>query len=99
MANIKDVCNEYGCLLPFYMPENADETIDKRTHEHPVKTYSEDFFEKFPKSNRDVLLNPTGCVHLLYGVDVPRCCCVNISVENVTETISCHECWNQEMKK
>lgn len=58
MANIKDDRNKYGCLLPFYIPENADD-----------------------------------------GVDVPRCCCVNISVENVTETISCHECWNQEMKK
>ena len=40
-----------GCLITMLaydcFPDNADEIIDKWMLEHPIKTYMQDFFEKF----------------------------------------------------
>lgn len=63
MANIKDLkrmCDTYEdcheCPLNdaccgdsvSALPNNADEIVDKWVKGHPIKTYMQDFFEKFP---------------------------------------------------
>lgn len=55
---------------------------------HPVKTYKDDFFEKFPRADRDESNYPCDCVNNLYGTDIV---CVG---EN-----SCKDCWNREYKE
>lgn len=37
-------CEEFQCKLP----KAAVEIVQKRSDEHPQKTYKDDFFEKFP---------------------------------------------------
>ena len=54
----------------------------------PVKTYKDDFFEKFPKADRDESNYPCDCVNNLYGTDIV---CVG---EN-----SCKDCWNRVYKE
>lgn len=38
--------------MPDLFPDNADEIVDKWVQEHPVKTYADDFFGKFPDAQR-----------------------------------------------
>lgn len=102
MASIKDLkrmCKEHkhcaDCplwredksCLPDYLPDNADEIVDKWVQEHPVKTYAMDFFEKFPNAARDHNGLPGVCWVQVYGggKDCPFDECI--------------ECWNREMKE
>lgn len=99
MAQIKDLkrmcycandCNEcpfvdYGCYIP-ELPDNADEIVDKWVKERPVKTYVQDFFEKFPNARKNDSGIPNVCVKHVYGSLDMKCC------------NSCGDCWNQEMK-
>lgn len=39
---------EDASCMPDLFPDNANEIVDKWVQEHPVKTYADDFFEKFP---------------------------------------------------
>lgn len=70
------------CLFP----DNIDEIVDKWVKEHPVKTYSMDFFEKFPNALKTESGRPDNCRNLIYG-DKPGC------------NYECEECWNQEMEE
>lgn len=103
MASIKDLkrmCKGYSdcdvCPLKnsrchdvvISLPDNADEIVDKWVQEHPVKTYADDFFEKFPNAPRDRFGAPMMCMHRVYNIDNPEC-----------GAGSCSECWNQEMKE
>ena len=98
MAEIKDLkrmcaaydnclkCELYvGCDRIYNLPDNVDEIVDKWVKEHPVKTYSMDFFEKFPNALKTESGRPDNCRNLIYG-DKSGC------------NHECEECWNQEMK-
>lgn len=100
MASIKDLkrmCEMQECdadcplwredksCLPDDLPDNADEIVDKWAAEHPVKTYAQDFFEKFPNAARDHNGLPGVCWKQVYGggKDCPFDECI--------------ECWDREM--
>ena len=98
MAKIKDLkrmCEYYSdcedcplhinCTSPNHFSDNADEIVDNWIKEHPAKTYSMDFFEKFPNALKTESGRPDNCRNLIYG-DKPGC------------NYECEECWNQEMK-
>ena len=104
MASIKDLkrmcksckknCNDCpldskcnGCIIS--LPDNADEIVDKWIEEHPVKTYLQDFFEKFPNAPKGEKGTPKICPHEIYPeIDANYSCCEN-----------CLKCWSQEMKE
>ena len=99
MAQIKDLkrmcaahenclkCELYvGCDRIYNLPDNVDEIVDKWVKEHPVKTYSMDFFEKFPNALKTESGRPDNCRNLIYG-DKSGC------------NYECEECWNQEMEE
>ena len=99
MAQIKDLkrmcaahesCKECplrcDCSSPNAFSDNADEIVDKWVKEHPVKTYSMDFFEKFPNALKTESGRPDNCRNLIYG-DKSGC------------NYKCEECWNQEMEE
>ena len=99
MAQIKDLkrmCTSYeicetcpfynNCSRPDQFSDNADEIVDKWVEEHPVKTYMQDFFEKFPNAHKDDDGTPKICITSIYG-DEFEC-----------PEGGCDECWNQEMK-
>ena len=74
--------------LPYSLPDNADEIVDKWVQEHPVKTYAMDFFEKFPNSSRNGNGVPKVCLNHVYGGE-----------KHCSFFYSCTECWNKEMKE
>jgi hypothetical protein len=70
------------------LPDNADEIVDKWVEEHPVKTYMQDFFEKFPNAPKDVDGAPKICPEQIYPeIDLKHRCYEK-----------CSKCWNREMK-
>lgn len=78
-----------GCS-PFIAkhPDEANEIILKWCDEHPVKTYAEDFFEKFPKARRTQEGYPALCRNVPYNIDEDGC-----------GDRRCAECWNEENKE
>lgn len=104
MASIKDLkrmCKQYGncddCpldwknCLPYKLPDNIDEIVDKWVAEHPAKTYAMDFFDKFPNAQLDSYGAPRACVNAIYGLG-------DCSKSEISGII-CRDCWNQEMKE
>ena len=98
MAKIKDLkrmcvshegCEECpffcNCSSPDSFLDNADEIVEKWVEEHPVKTYMQDFYEKFPKAYKESD-RPTVCRALIYGEE-PNCF-----------KIDCKKCWDQFMR-
>lgn len=92
--------NEKGndCLVystpDCYPDEDIDAIVDKWVEEHPVKTYLQDFFEKFPNNpkNRNGIPIARGtiiCRKELYSDELPCVWSCN----------GCTKCWNQEMKE
>ena len=84
-------CN--GCIIS--LPDNADEIVDKWVLEHPVKTYLQDFFEKFPNAERNSSENPIPttkgtmiCRKSLYVDELPC----------IWDESNCKKCWTQEIK-
>ena len=99
MAQIKDLkrmCAAYeicetcplynDCSRPDQFSDNADEIVDKWIKEHPVKTYAQDFLNKFPNALKTECGRPNFCRTFIYGDEI-----------ECTEG-GCDECWNQEMK-
>ena len=70
-------------------PEETIKIVQKWSDAHPckVKTYLEDFLEKFPNAPMMPNREPCACTKSLYGID---CKCQSYS--------SCLKCWNQPMK-
>lgn len=66
-------------------PSEASDIIDKWCAEHPQKTYLQDFFEKFPKANRGIVL-PQFCRKQIYG---------GVGCYHTEQ--SCSDCWNAVM--
>lgn len=73
------------------LPDNADEIVDKWVSEHPIKTYLQDFFEKFPNAPKGRNRIPIACWNHIYGDGIygGGNDCVG----------DCIKCWNQEMKE
>lgn len=103
MATIKDLkrmCDAYewcgecplndtwSCSVSGLL-DNADEIVDKWVAEHHVKTYMQDFFEKFPDARKAKSGEPIPCVKSMY----PK-----IHLSPCLEEKECFECWNQEME-
>lgn len=83
-----DAC--WGCnYIVSGLPDSADEMIEKWVKEHPIKTYLQDFLEKFPNAPKGEKGTPKICPHQIYPeIDANYRCCEN-----------CLKCWNQEMKE
>jgi hypothetical protein len=61
-------------------------TLDKFAAEHPVKTYAQDFFGRFPTARRDKDGTPKTCRNYVYGDGTQVC--VGL----------CVDCWNRPME-
>ena len=100
MAEIKDLkrmcaahtncgltCELYpiSCTGIYDLPDNADEIVDEWVKEHPLKTYAQDFLEKFPNAMKYNNGQPMYCRANIYG-DKPEC-----------HMGGCEECWNTIM--
>lgn len=48
-------------------PERAIEIVEGWAKDHPLKTYAQDFFEKFPNAPKDVRGKPLTCRWNIYG--------------------------------
>lgn len=88
------------CTYPdSYPDEDIDAIVDKWVEEHPVKTYMQDFFEKFPNAERDLTNNiPKNrfivlCRKSIYADKLP---CLGGHLQSL---FKCKKCWNQEMKE
>lgn len=87
--------NEKGndCLVystpDCYPDEDIDAIVDKWVSEHPVKTYMQDFFEKFPNAMKEKSGEPIPCIGPIYSELYGKPCPAG----------KCFECWNQEMKE
>ena len=71
----------------------AMEALKKWSDEHPVKTYAQDFFEKFPDAPKDEAVKgkcPWACRCVIYGGECPM-------IE--PEIDCCYECWNEPMEE
>lgn len=77
-----------NCIMYItHYTEEAEKIIDKWVSEHPIKTYADDFFKKFPKAGKFDDGTPYDiCVNSVYGTDFP---CDE----------SCKDCWNAECKE
>lgn len=86
---LSDCNNGHDCGCGAYMQSHIDEAneiILKWCDEHPVKTYKQDFLEKFPK----VRLGADG---------VPKGGCVDYIYNTTTECDNdCSACWNRPME-
>lgn len=66
--------------------KDMEQKITEWAEAHPVKTYLQDFKEKFPKANED---------------RIPKWCCVEVIYKENRECNpdrNCEECWNRPME-
>lgn len=88
------VREDENCIMYItYCTEEAEAVIDKWAFEHPIKTYKDDLFEKFPRAQK--FEDGTAyeiCVNTLYGKDFP---CV---YDNYDE-LDCNKCWLREYEE
>ena len=71
----------------------AMEALQKLSNEHPVKTYAQDFFEKFPDAPKDEAvkeMSPLACRRVIYGGGCPM---TDLKID------CCYECWNEPMEE
>ena len=71
--------------------KTATEFVQKWSNEHPVKTYAQDFFEKFPKAQSGLDGTPLVCREEIYGRARPK-------FEDCDYTGTCKNCWNEPME-
>ena len=70
----------------------AMEALQKLSNEHPVKTYAQDFFEKFPKAQSGSDGTPFVCRKTIYGEVPPK-------DERCDRRGACKNCWNEPMEE
>ena len=70
----------------------AVENLQKWSDEHPVKTYAQDFFEKFPKAQSGSDGTPFVCRKTIYGEVPPK-------DERCDRRGACKNCWNEPMEE
>lgn len=71
--------------------KTAIETVQKWSNEHPKKTYAQDFFEKFPKAQRNWDGTPFVCRKRIYGG------IHSATLEDCDYTRACYRCWNEPL--
>lgn len=69
----------------------AIENLQKWSDEHPKKTYAQDFFEKFPKAQRNWDGTPFVCRKRIYGG------IHSATLEDCDYTRACYRCWNEPL--
>lgn len=69
------------------LPDDMDEIVDKYVRNHPQKTYTMNFFEKFPNA-RTYKGIPTICLRDIHPELGDKCYGKN-----------CLECWNREIQE
>lgn len=95
-AAYKEQCPLFGFCGRTIATRSAEEviqaikTVQKWSDEHPVKTYAQDFFEKFPEARPTADGVPRMCRVDCYGGS-----CRQPSID-ANEMCKC--CWNEEMK-
>ena len=100
VANVADeencpmfgVCSITHSKLCAETIKTAIETVQKWSDEHPVKTYAQDFFEKFPKAQLDSDGTPFACRKKLYGGVRPN-------DKRCDRREACKYCWNEPMEE
>lgn len=75
-------CHQFERL----QPENAIEIVENWAQEHPVKTYAEDFFEKFPDAPKTSSGTPKALRCGVYG---------NMKCKHGI----CADCWNEPIEE
>ena len=65
--------------------EKMIEIVEQWSKEHPVKTYKDDFLEKFPNADRYETGHPMNCRNGIYGL-------------GSCASDSCEDCWNEPME-
>lgn len=75
-----------GCVLSGN-PEKAVELVEKWAKAHPLKTYKDDFLEKFPKTKITSSGTPSVCRDFIYGGGCGR-----------VASGDCESCWNDPME-
>ena len=75
-----------GCVLSGNF-EKAVELVEKWAKEHLVKTYKDDFLEKFPKTKITSSGTPKLCREFIYGGGCGR-----------VASGDCESCWNDPME-
>ena len=100
VANVADeencpmfgVCSITHSKLCAETIKRAMETVQKWSDEHPVKTYMQDFFEKFPKAQLDSDGTPFACRKKLYGGVRPN-------DKRCDRREACKNCWDEPMEE
>lgn len=79
---------DYGCetYIRLY-PDKAVEIVQAWSDAHQIKTYAEDFFEKFPNAARETGGTPKSCWRNVYGSG--NCPVIDHD---------CAKCWNRIME-
>lgn len=86
-------CEKASCeIFMRNNPDKANEEILKWCDENPVKTYKDDFFEKYPNTRKTDDGYPLSLKCIIYGHD-----CI-ISDRNVTIG-DCNACWDKAMEE
>lgn len=73
-----------------HTPESVD-IVEAWNKEHPVKTYKDDFLEKYPNALLKHSGEPKGCIVDLGYVKHNGTC--------AKPNLSCRDCWNTEMER
>lgn len=68
-------------------PQKAEEILIKWDKENPVKTYKEDFIERFPNTKIKDIIPAHICIKDIYGIEFD---CRGLKWDN---------CWNTELGK
>ncbi len=79
-----EVCNYSLTTICAKDAIKAVENLQKWSDEHPKKTYAQDFFEKFPKAQRNWDGTPFVCRKRIYG---GKC----------DYTGACYRCWSEPL--
>ena len=70
---------------------SAIKVLDEWAAAHPVKTYAQDFFEKFPNAVKKEDGDPRSCWACIYSIEWT---CPLVNNERCHD---CHICWNRPM--
>lgn len=94
LSNNGDVTGCWGMQPPGGYPDDIDEIVDKWIEEHPVKTFLQDFFKKYPygktgEKGIPITRGTIVCRKELYSDELPC----------IWSCGGCTKCWHQEMKE
>lgn len=72
------------CAFEYLCPEKAVAIVEQWAKEYPLRTYAQDFFEKFPDAPKDMYGRPMICKRDVYGGICGG---------------GCLDCWNSQMEE